>query len=83
VDIPNRQVVDTRGTTRAVAKFRGEWRQVSKEEERALWDAARVLLERNRSYIPKEASPASVQVVKMSLEWSKMQACNKADKEAA
>ncbi len=56
---------------------------MSKEEERALWDAARVLLERNRSYIPKEASPASVQVVKMSLEWSKMQACNKADKEAA
>ncbi len=53
------------------------------KEERALWDAAASLLDRNRSFFPKDASPASVGVVKMSLEWSKMQACNKADKEAA
>ncbi len=56
---------------------------MSKEEERALWGAAVVLLERNRSFFPKDASPASVGVVKMSLEWSKMEACNKTDKEAA
>jgi hypothetical protein len=38
---------------------------VSKEEERALWGAAVVLLERNRSFFPKDASPASVGVMKM------------------
>jgi hypothetical protein len=56
---------------------------VSKEEERALWNAAQALLGRNQSYIPKDASPASVRVVKMGPECNKMQACNKTDKEAA
>ncbi len=49
---------------------------MSKEEERALWNAAVALLDSN-------ASPASVGVVKMSPECNKMQACNKTDKEAA
>ncbi len=56
---------------------------MSKEERRELWDAARALLGRNQSFIVKDASPASVGVVKMSLECTKMQACNKADKYAA
>lgn len=56
---------------------------MSTEEERALWDAAAALLDRNRSFLAKDASPASVRVVKMSPECNKMQACNKADKEAA
>ncbi len=53
------------------------------KEERALWDKAVALLGRNGSFFPKDASPASVGVVKMSLECTKMQACNKTDKEAA
>ncbi len=53
------------------------------KEERALWDAAASLLERNRSFFPKDASPASVGVVKMSPKCTKMQACNKRAKYAA
>ncbi len=53
------------------------------KEERALWDKAVALLGRNGSFIVKDASPASVGVVKMLPECTKMQACNKADKEAA
>ncbi len=53
------------------------------KEERALWDAAQALLDRNQSFFPKNASPASVGVVKMPLECTKMQACNKTNKEAA
>lgn len=37
---------------------------MSTEAERALWDAAAALLETNRSFIPKDASPASVGVMK-------------------
>jgi len=53
------------------------------KEERALWDAAASLLDRNQSFVPKDASPASVRVVKMGPECNKMQACNKTDKYAA
>jgi len=53
------------------------------KEERALWDAAASLLDRNQSYIPKDASPASVRVVKMGPECNKMPEERQHKKEAA
>ncbi len=50
---------------------------MSKEEATALWDAAVDLLERNQSFIPKEASasPAFVRVVKTPPQGEIMDTC--------
>ena len=53
------------------------------KEERALWDAAASLLDRNQSFVPKDASPASVRVVKMGPECNKMPEERQHKKEAA